>query len=455
MTMNHSLKIFSVEPNLNFCRALTHLLSTDPEHEVTAFHRGKQLLEALREQRPELITMESQLPDMSAEELIGRLRQQLGDIPIIIISASQDLDRILPLFRLGIADYVHKGEDGLRERLFEALYKVKGSVALYRQLARTRAQMGEHYDISKNIVGNSAPMQKVFTMLAKAMDSNINVSISGETGTGKELAAKAIHMGSRRSGPFVAVNIAAIPPTLLESELFGHEKGAFTGAIARRIGKFEEAHQGTLFLDEIGEMDVNLQAKLLRVLQEREVVRVGGNEPVRIDVRIVTATHRDLAQEVREGRFREDLYYRLLGMPVPLPPLRERGNDILLISRKIVQQFCRDNKLLPVRLSKDAEQRLLSYHYPGNIRELKAVIELACVLCADSIIGPTDLQFASLGHTQEPRSDREMTLREHTLSLVQHYLEKYDHNVLLVAKKLDIGKSTIYRYLKELETLPR
>jgi DNA-binding NtrC family response regulator len=251
----------------------------------------------------------------------------------------------------------------------------------------------------------------------------------------------------------VAVNVAAIPRELLESELFGHEKGAFTGAINRRIGRFEEAHKGTLFLDEIAELDLSLQAKLLRVLQEREVNRVGGTATIPFDARLMVATHRDLAQEVQQGRFREDLYYRLLGLPILLPPLRERGQDVLLLAESFLQDFCSQNNMPVYRLSEDAQQQLLHYPFPGNIRELKAVIELAAVLTEGDLIQPHHLslrrQPSIVGEVTELLQDE--SLRAQTANIVQRYLDAYKGNILQVAAKLQIGKSTIYRMVQNNE----
>ncbi|HRS38032.1 MAG TPA: sigma-54 dependent transcriptional regulator, partial [Bacteroidia bacterium] len=283
----------------------------------------------------------------------------------------------------------------------------------------------------------------------KAASSQITVSVTGETGTGKELVAKAIHYHSpRKEKPFVAVNVAAIPRELLESELFGHEKGAFTGAIASRAGKFEEADGGTLFLDEIGELDLALQAKLLRVLQEREVVRIGGNKVLKVDVRVVIATHRNLQEEVRKGNFREDLYYRLLGLPIHLPPLRERGNDILVIARWLLTQFCKDNRMEALSFSPEAQDKLLRYYYPGNVRELKAMVELAAVLSTGNTITADDIRLENTSN-MDAFAFEETTLEEYTMRIIRHFLDKYNNNVVLVARKLGVGKSTIYRYIKE------
>jgi DNA-binding NtrC family response regulator len=283
--------------------------------------------------------------------------------------------------------------------------------------------------------------------LEKAVSTNITVSIDGETGTGKELVAKAIHYNSaRKNKKFVAVNIAAIPKELIESELFGHEKGAFTGAASRRLGRFEDANRGTIFLDEIGEMDINLQAKLLRVLQEKEISRIGGNEVIKLDVRVIVATHKDLPEEVSKGNFREDLFYRLLGLPVHLPPLRERDNDIILIAKSLLRNFCKENRIPEIQISVAAQEKLMQYSFPGNVRELKSIIELAAVMCNGESINSDDLKFGNLARLEKLLTE-ELTLRELNIKVIKYYLEKYDSNVKLVADKLGIGKSSIYRYL--------
>jgi two-component system, NtrC family, response regulator AtoC len=292
-------------------------------------------------------------------------------------------------------------------------------------------------------------------MMDKAIKTNINVSITGETGTGKEVVAKAIHYNSdRKKKNFVAVNMAAIPKDLIESELFGHEKGAFTGALARKAGKFEEANGGTIFLDEIAEMDLNLQSKMLRVLQEREVVRVGGNEIVKLDLRLIVATHKNLSDEVKKGNFREDLFFRIIGLPIALPPLRERGNDILILAKHFADSFAKENKLGPVQFTKEAKDKLLSYHFPGNIRELKAVIDLAVVMCENNEIKPDDITFTSTKKDDFFVSENK-TLRQHTCDIIRHYLRNNGDDVVATAKALDIGKSTIYKMIQEGElTIP-
>jgi transcriptional regulator with GAF, ATPase, and Fis domain len=236
----------------------------------------------------------------------------------------------------------------------------------------------------------------------------------------------------------------------LEGELFGYEKGAFTGAISKRIGKFEEADEGTLFLDEIGDLDQSLQAKLLRALQEKEITRLGSNKVIKLDARIIVATHKTLLDEVKAGNFREDLYYRLLGLPIALPPLRDRGNDILILAKFFLDQFTKENQMNRIKLSPDAQQKLTGYVYPGNVRELRSIIELAAVLCENNEIKDSDISF---GNAPNERAYlmKEMTLEEYTYHIIRTFLNKYDNNVLDVAARLDIGKSSIYRYLKEME----
>jgi transcriptional regulator with PAS, ATPase and Fis domain len=248
----------------------------------------------------------------------------------------------------------------------------------------------------------------------------------------------------------VPVNVTAIPSELIESEMFGYEKGAFTGANTRKIGKFELANKGTIFLDEIGEMDINMQAKLLRVLQEKELTRIGGNKAIKFDARVIVATNKNLAKEVEKGNFREDLYYRLLGLPIEIPPLRFRGNDILILAKFFVDEFCKENKMNMLQISSKAQEKLMKYPFPGNVRELKAVMELACVLTNTDIIEEDHISFNSTN----AKSDfllEEDTLQGYVQKIVKYYLQKYNNNVMVVAKKLDIGKSTIYRMLKNNE----
>ncbi len=444
--MENTQTIFIVEDDAFYGAMLEYHLTLNPDYTVERFETGKSFLDNLY-RRPIAITLDYSLPDMDGETVLKRIQKEYADIPVIIISGQEDISTAVQLLKNGAYDYIVKDEN-TKERLWNAILKVKETQQLREEISQLREEVREKYEFDKAIKGNSPALQRVFNLMEKASKSNINVSIYGETGTGKELVAKAIHHNSvRNKKPFVAVNMAAIPKDLVESELFGHEKGAFTGAMNRRIGKFEEATGGTLFLDEIGEMELTMQAKILRVLQEQEITRIGGNQVVKIDCRIIVATHRNLSEEVQRGNFREDLYYRLLGLNVALPPLRERGNDIILLSKFFIEDYCKKNRLPKLGLTNEASQKLMSYPFPGNVRELKAIVELACVMASDDLIASEDITFNSI----KPEGAfllEEVTLREYTRRIIRHFLNKYDDDVLLVADKLDIGKSTIYNMLK-------
>jgi DNA-binding NtrC family response regulator len=441
--------IFVVEDDPTYTKFLRFVLDLNPDFEVEFFSSGKECLDQLHK-KPAVITLDYSLPDMEGEKVLKGILEFDPSISVIIISAQEKIGTAVGLLKAGAFDYISKDEEA-KDRILNSINNARNKSSLIKEIDFLKQEITTKYEFEKSIIGTSPAIKKVFSLLEKAVKTNITVSITGETGTGKELVAKAIHYNSRQKNkPFVAVNVAAIPRDLIESELFGHEKGAFTGAINRRIGKFEEAEGGTIFLDEIGEMDLNLQAKLLRVLQEREISRIGGNDLIKLDVRVIVATHRNLAEEIKAGRFREDLYYRLLGLPVHLPPLRERGQDTIVISKHFLDQFTKENKLPKIKISSEAQEKLLQYPFPGNVRELKSVIELAAVMCEDQEIKASDVTFNSIMGDQAFLL-KEMTLQEFTYRLIRTYLNKYGDNVLLVAQKLDIGKSSIYRYLKEME----
>ncbi len=443
------VKVFVVEDDPAYTKFLKYVLGLNPDYEVEFYTTGKDCLNNIHK-NPTVITLDYSLPDMPGEKVLSQIRSFDPNINVIIVSAQEKIGTAVELLKLGAYDYISKDHE-TKDRLINSINNARNKFSLIKEIDHLKKEISQKYEFEKSIIGTSPAIKRVFTMLEKAVNTNISVSISGETGTGKELVAKAIHYNSKRKNkPFVAVNIAAIPRELIESELFGHEKGAFTGAVTRRIGKFEEAEGGTIFLDEIGEMDLNLQAKLLRVLQEREVIRIGANQVIKLDVRILAATHKDLAEEAKEGRFREDLYYRLLGLPIHLPPLRERANDVILIAKHFLDHFAKENQMDKFKISEEAQEKLMQYPFPGNIRELKSVIELSAVMAGDQEIKPQDISFNSTTRT-ESFLYQEMTMEQYLYRIVRHYLNKYDNNVLEVAKKLDIGKSSLYRYLKEME----
>jgi DNA-binding NtrC family response regulator len=441
------LKIFVVEDNEWYNRLLVHTLSLNPDYEVKGFHNGKEFLSSLHES-PDIITLDYRLPDMTGLEVLRKIREVNSEVSVILISEQEDIETVVTLLREGVYDYIAKSND-IKERLHITVQNIRNGIGMKNEISSLRREIQKKYTFRQSILGESTAIKAVFGLIDKALNTNITVTITGETGTGKELVAKAIHYNSkRRDGSFVPVNIAAIPSELIESELFGHEKGSFTGATARRTGRFEEADGGTLFLDEIGEMEMSLQSKLLRALQEKEIVRIGSNKAVKTDCRIIVATNKNLKEEVNRGNFREDLYYRLLGLPIELPPLREREKDILILAAHFVGQFCNENGIQLKKLSQASQKQLMSYSFPGNIRELKSIIELAVTLCDGTVIEPADLVLDP-GSPASFVSGEELTMRDYEMKIIKAYLAKYKNDIRLVAEKLDIGVSTIYRLMKE------
>lgn len=441
------IKVFCLEDDLIFAKLLKYRLSLDPEFEVKSFHTAKDLIDSVSEV-PDIITVDINLPDMQGSEVINKVREHLPNVTILVISGQEDIKVAASLFRMEIYDYIIK-DDNTLDRLWNVVHNIAKQIYLEKEVVQLRQEVKEKQGLTSYIKGESNEMQKVFSKINKTTSSNINVIISGETGTGKELVAKTIHSNSKqKQKPFIAVNVAAIPKDLLESELFGHEKGSFTGAYQQRIGKFEEARGGTLFLDEIGEMELTTQAKLLRVLQEMELTRVGGNNKVILDFRLIIATHRNLQQEVRDGNFRDDLFYRLMGLSIELPPLRVRGKDVILLAKYFAHQFAKKNDLPPKKISNSALRLLTKYSFPGNVRELKAVIETAFVISENDELNVEDIQLNS-PYDMEINFSNANSLEEYTIAIIQKHLKDNDNNVLRTARKLDVGKSTIYRLIKE------
>jgi DNA-binding NtrC family response regulator len=441
------VKIFVVEDNEWYNKLLVYTLSLNPDYEVRSFFNARDFLNCLNES-PDIVTLDYRLPDLSGLDVLKRIRQENDDVQVILISEQEDTDLVVTLLKMGAYDYITKSND-IKERLLNTIQNLTKDLSLKKEISTLRKEVQKKYSFRQTILGDSLAIKNVYELVEKALDTNITVIISGETGTGKELVAKAIHYNSKRKEkPFVAVNVPAIPSELIESELFGHEKGSFTGASFRRIGRFEEADGGTLFLDEIGEMEQNLQTKLLRVLQEKEIVRIGSNKPVKTDCRIIAATNKILKEEVKKGKFREDLYYRLLGLPIELPPLRERANDILILASHFIENFCMENNIPLKRLTAEAQKRLMNYSFPGNVRELKSLVELAVTLSVKEEIEASDFVLDP-GEPFSAVSGDNLTLREYEMKILKATLKKFNNDINLTARKLDIGVSTIYRLLKE------
>ncbi|QIA07536.1 sigma-54-dependent transcriptional regulator [Draconibacterium halophilum] len=444
--LKNNYKVYIVEDNVLYARVLKKQL-LDDQLQVKVFHNGTDFIHAMNE-KPDVVTLDYTLPDMTGKEVLAKIQEKIPDTHVIVISAQDDISTAIELMKNGAYDYIMKAPD-TREKLSNIIRNIYRTDQLQTENTNLKEAVAEKYNFKNLIKGNSREIEHVFELMNKATQTNISVSISGETGTGKELVAKGIHYNSKRSAkPFVAVNVSAIPDGLIESELFGHEKGAFTGADFQKIGKFEAANGGTLFLDEIADLNINLQAKLLRVLQERELVRLGGHDVIPLDVRIITATHKNLATLSGDDQFRQDLYYRLLGLPIEIPPLRQRGNDKILLAKFFVDEFCLENDMEQKTLTSEAKQMLSNYHYPGNIRELKAIMELACVMCSRDMIKPSHLNM-NVDESVQNLLSQEKTLEEYNNEIVKFFLNKYNQNVRLVASKLGIGKSTIYRMLQK------
>ena len=442
-----AFRIFIVEDDLLYGEMLRHHLALNPDNEVYLYRNGEECLKNLYRE-PNMVSLDYSLPDMSGLDIMRRIKKDFPEIPVIIVSGQEDISTAVTLLREGAYDYFVKDDD-VKDRLWNVIKKIRENLQLRSEISYLKEEIGRKYEFRNVIKGNSPTIKQIFSLIEKSIKTNISVSITGETGTGKELVAKAIHYNSTRAKKaFVAINVSAIPKDLIESEMFGHEKGSFTGAVTRKIGKFEQAQGGTIFLDEIAEMDLSMQTKLLRVLQERELTRVGGNDLIKIDVRLIVATNLNLSDEVKKGKFREDLYYRLLGLPIELPPLRYRGNDIILLAKHFVDEFCHENKMKKLSITESAQQKMMQYPFPGNVRELRAIIELAAVLTDTDKIDESHISFNAVD-AAENLLMKENTLAEYTRKIISYYLQKHNNNVLLVAKKLDIGKSTIYRMIKE------
>ncbi len=441
------MKINIIEDDRVFNRMIEYTLTLNPDYEVTTYYNGQDFLNDLSN-NPDIVTLDLGLPDFSGDDILKRIKKYNPEIEVIIISGQDDISTAVKLLKQGAYDYITKDEN-IKERLLHSIHNIINTKSLKNEIYQLKTEITNKYEFKHAIIGESPAIKNIFALIDKAIKvPNINVSITGETGTGKELIAKTVHYSSpRKDRPFIAVNMGAIPSELIESELFGHEKGAFTGAVTAKKGKFEEADGGTIFLDEIGEIDMNLQVKLLRVLQEREITRVGSNVTIKINTRIITATNKDLSEEVRKGNFREDLYYRLLGLPIQLPSLKERKNDVLILAEYFLDEFCKENNLERLMLTSAAKKKLMKYSFPGNVRELKAVIELGAVLTNSGEIGEEQIVFNS-ANSEADLFSRDMTLKEYNEKIIFHYLEKYNNNVIKVAEKLDIGKSTIYNLLK-------
>jgi DNA-binding NtrC family response regulator len=439
-------------PMVEGCRRLLHSFG----YEVITATEGNHALELIESESPDIVLADLRMPGIDGLTLLETSKKLRPEIIFILFTAYATIPSAVEAVKKGAFDYVTKPFSA------EQMEIVLAKAVRYRRLVGEnkvlRAQLRETFDFA-NIVGQSPPMLEVFEMIRKVAATEANIFVSGESGTGKELVARSIHANSPRfNHPFVPVDCASLPETLLESELFGHEKGAFTGAYITRPGLFEYANGGTVFLDEVGELASNIQAKLLRVLQEHKVRRVGGREEIDVDIRIISASNRDLKAAVDAKDFREDLFYRLNVISIPLPPLRDRGNDIDLLVAYFLNQFGKSMIKPAARISDEAMVWLKQYGWPGNIRELQNVIERALSLCEGEVVLVSDLpEHIRNGETLDPTDPMELPLREarrHWLApLEKEYLkkllEKHNYNISQSARAAEIDRQTIYRLLKK------
>ena len=349
----------------------------EPNYEIFQAADAQEGLDAFRKEGPDLVLLDVILPGTDGLAVLQTLRTESRMTPVIMLTGTKSVKTAVDAMKLGAADYLSKPFDV--EELRIVLDRAINSQELEREVKQLRAQVVQRYAFH-NLIGKSQGMQEIYAKIEQVADSRTTVLITGESGTGKELVAKALHYNSgRRDRPFIALNCAALPETLIESELFGHEKGSFTDATARRVGQFELANTGTLFLDEIGDLSAMTQAKLLRVLQEREFTRIGGVQPIKVDVRIVAATNKNLDDMVRKGQFREDLYYRINVISLYLPPLRERGEDVPLLAKHFLAKRVEEEKRQPIEFGKEALELLTRYPWPGNVREMENIVEQAFI----------------------------------------------------------------------------
>jgi len=441
-------KLLIVDDEKHIREGLEKALTIDG-YDVELASDGQVAMDLIEEGDVDLVITDLKMPNLSGEELMKETVERHPYLPVIILTGHGTIENAVDAMRNGAYDYITKPLN--IDKLSLIVKRALENSSLKRQNRELLNQLRKKYSF-ESIIGKSEPMKKVFETIELVAPSRANVLIYGESGTGKEMIADAIHHNSpRNQKPYVKVHCAAIPETLLESELFGHEKGAFTGAIARKRGRFELANQGSIFLDEIGEISLQMQVKLLRVIQQREFERVGGESPIKVDVRIISATNKNLKEEIENGNFREDLYYRLDVVSIQVPPLREKKDDIPLMVHKFIEEFAHENNKPVEGITNGALSALVSYRWPGNVRELRNVIESIVVLTKSNIINEQDLPEYIL--TKDEQSSLKLSagisLPEAERELILFTLENSGGNKTRAAETLKIGRKTLHRKLAE------
>lgn len=447
--MENNGRVLIVDDEPNAVRVLSAILSKEGYHVIESGD-GEKAIGVVSREDPDVIITDLKMPGRDGTEFFEYVKENHPDIPVIFLTAYGTVESAVYAVTRGAFYYFIKPPDYWK--LKSIVSRAAEQRRLKRELESLRRRLFNGNDRYR-MIGNTREMRAIYETIEAVKDSASNVLVCGETGTGKELIARAIHFsGKRKEAPFVAVNCAAIPRELMESELFGYEKGAFTGAQCRRIGKFEEAGNGILFLDEVGELELSLQVKLLRTFQEREIERLGSNRRIRVDFRLICSTNRDLRKEVKNGSFREDLFYRLNVIEIKVPPLRERRDDIPLLVSEFVHEFCiREKKTLSV--SGDVMEMFMKHSWPGNIRQLKNVVERAVVLAKGKTITPKDLPEEFLSHwKKEIASQPIMTLKDLELQAINEALHVCNGNKSKAAKVLGISRKAFYKRLRETQS---
>jgi two-component system response regulator HydG len=448
MSSESKSNILLVDDEPNALKVLSAILNEGP-YNILCANSFDEALKVVSSESIDAVITDLKMPGKDGLFLFNYFKTNYADIPVIFLTAFGSVDSAVTAMKEGAFFYFVKPPDYVK--LKAILSKAVEQKQLKNEINNLRSQLESTYKFS-NIIGKSQGMKKVFEMVEAIKDSSINVLITGETGTGKELLANAIHYSSsRHNKPFIAVNCAAVPRDLLEAEFFGHEKGAFTGAIARRIGKFEEADRGTLFLDEIGELELGLQSKLLRAIQEKEIERVGSNKKTPVDMRLIASTNRDLSAQVKLKKFRPDLYYRLNVVQIKLPPLRERKSDMPLLITHFIDHFSEREKKSVAYASDEVMESLLQYSWPGNVRELENVIERAVVLARKDFIDkediPTDIMISNENIFSS--EDTLKPLKELELESIQRAIEAFNGNKSKAARALGITRKVLYSRLRQ------
>ncbi len=443
--MNESARILVVDDEPMVCLSLVNWLKEE-NYFASSAQDGPSALAAIREEHWDVVLLDLKMPGMDGIQALQQIKEIAPQTVVIMMTAYASVNSSVQAMKDGAYDYIIKPLDV--QELTMMLSKVVERRQLITENVLLRKQLGERYRC-ENIIGRSPAMQKVFDLIRTVADTTATVLVTGETGTGKELAARAIHANSsRRYGPFIAVSCGALPETLLESELFGYEKGAFTGAERTKKGRFELAHGGTLFLDEIGDISMKTQVKLLRVLQERSFRRLGGTDSIDVDVRLISATNRDLPKAVESGDFRSDLYYRLNVVNIHLPPLRERKEDMPLLAEHFIEKFNVEFNKKFDRLEKSALEMMSEYHWPGNVRELENVIERAIVIDQGPEIKAKHLPFCNV---ELPSLGEAQSLEEIEKLHIRKMLDRHLWNIAKTARALDIDRTTLHKKIKKYE----